>query len=88
MPNVKVVAPPPLESEGVEIEKLNGGCPPTTCCASSFHGIDDDFLSDKMEGLRVGMEKRRIALDILESLAATLKDEDKRDALASVIKFW
>jgi hypothetical protein len=25
--NVKVVAPPPLESEGVEIEKLVGGCP-------------------------------------------------------------
>jgi hypothetical protein len=34
------------------------------------------------------MEKRRVVLDVLESLAATLKDEDKRDALASVIKFW
>jgi hypothetical protein len=31
--NVKVVAPPPVESEGVEIEKLKGGCSPTPCSA-------------------------------------------------------
>ncbi len=30
-----MVAPPPLESEGVEIEVLKGGCSPTSCCASS-----------------------------------------------------
>jgi hypothetical protein len=29
--NVKVVAPPPLESEGFAIDRLRGGCPPTTC---------------------------------------------------------
>jgi hypothetical protein len=29
--NVKVVAPPPMESRGSEIEKLLGGCSPTTC---------------------------------------------------------
>lgn len=31
-----MVAPPPLESEGFEIEKLKGGCPPTPCSPSSF----------------------------------------------------
>jgi hypothetical protein len=31
--NVKVVAPPPLESEGIEIARLEGGCPPTPCSA-------------------------------------------------------
>jgi hypothetical protein len=55
---------------------------------SSFPGGDDDFLSDKIKGLRAGMVKRRMALEIIESMAVTLKDEDKRDALASVIKFW
>lgn len=29
--NAKVVAPPPMESGGVETEKLLGGCPPTPC---------------------------------------------------------
>jgi len=29
--NVRVVAPPPLESEGSETEKLLGGCSPTPC---------------------------------------------------------
>jgi len=38
LPNVKVVAPPPLESEGAEIEKLKGGCPPTSCSESSVRG--------------------------------------------------
>lgn len=28
-----MVAPPPLESEGAEIEVLMGGCSPTTCSA-------------------------------------------------------
>jgi hypothetical protein len=37
--NVKVVAPPPLESEGVVIEELKGGCPPTSCSLSSFLSI-------------------------------------------------
>lgn len=41
-PNVKSVAPPPLESEGVEIEKLMGGCPPTTCslCCSDAGSLN------------------------------------------------
>ena len=30
-----MVAPPLLESEGVEIEMLKGGCPPTPCSESS-----------------------------------------------------
>lgn len=29
------LTPPPLESEGVEIEKLKGGCPPTPSCSPS-----------------------------------------------------
>jgi hypothetical protein len=66
----------------------SGGCVSRLVVPSSFTGGDDDFLSDKIKGLRAGMVKRRIALDIIESMAVTLKDEDKRDALASVIKFW
>ena len=31
-----MVAPPPLGSEGGEIEELKGGCPPTSCSESSF----------------------------------------------------
>ena len=31
--NVKVVAPPPLESEGVETETLKSACPRTSCSA-------------------------------------------------------
>jgi hypothetical protein len=34
--NVKVVAPPPMESDGVEIERLKGGCSPTACSPSSI----------------------------------------------------
>jgi hypothetical protein len=43
--NVKVVAPPPLESEGVEIERLKGGCPPTPCSESSL--IEVEFLGER-----------------------------------------
>ncbi len=32
--DVKGVAQPPLESEGIEIEKLKGGCPPPSCSLS------------------------------------------------------
>ena len=31
-----MVAPSPLESDGAGIEKLKGGCPPTSCSESSF----------------------------------------------------
>ena len=36
LPNVKEHAPPPLSSEGAEIEKLHGGCCVSTCSPSSF----------------------------------------------------
>ena len=39
--NVKVVAPPPLESPSDSQESRQGGCPPTACCASSFVGKDE-----------------------------------------------
>lgn len=45
MANVKVVAPSPLEREGVEIEKLKGGCPPTPCSESSL--IEVEFLGER-----------------------------------------
>ena len=34
LPNVRVVAPPPLESDCAETEKLMGGCSPTSCSPS------------------------------------------------------
>ncbi len=43
--NVKVVAPPLLESEGVEIEKIMGGCSPTSCSESSL--IEVEFLGER-----------------------------------------
>jgi len=50
--NAHVVAPPPLECEGVEIEKLKGGCPPTSCSESSFDLREaEDVMRNMMEGL-------------------------------------
>jgi hypothetical protein len=37
--NVKEHAPPPLGSEGKEIEELHGGCCDSTCSASSIPGV-------------------------------------------------
>ena len=53
LPNVKVVTPPPLESEGVTIEKLMDGCSPTFCSACviiSFHirNSDNMLVNDRL----------------------------------------
>ena len=50
--NADVVAPPPLGSDGGEIEELKGGCPPTSCSESSFDRREaEDVMRKTMEGL-------------------------------------
>ena len=46
--NVKEHAPPPLESEGAETEKLDGGCCVSSCSLLSSSGEGVSF-SDEVE---------------------------------------
>ena len=55
--NADVVAPPPLVSEGGEVEELKGGCPPTSCSESSLGSSSTSeecsILADNSESTRL-----------------------------------
>ena len=72
--NADVVAPPPLESEGGEMEKLKGGCPPTSCSESL---VGESAAREKIKGRTLPDDPRLALLELAEFMDSYVMTPDR-----------